>query len=1389
MTSYFDLKILQMFTAGMDEEDAVRPSLEDLTSQHSHLKIRLHDITLATNNFSHATRILRDDFYDVYRAEIEHLDNENFVLGEENTKSERPKKRSAVIIKRLLPVKKKIGEEVFCIDIDMFATCKHHNIVTLLGFCIEDREKIIVVEDASNGYLVKYLRNYKNRSLLTWEKRLKICLDIAYGLKYLHHEMEDQMTVIHRTLDTYSIALDENFGAKIVYFGLSAFLHPNQDSLYNDYIVGSQFHIDPEYEESGMLKRESDVYSFGVVLFEILCGRLASNRMYKKESKDGVAYVARQCFRKGTIMEIVDPIIKNVNDDNNFLTTKVPNKDSIETFVQIAYWCLSETQHQRPTMKDVVKELEKSLSFQQVQGQDSDQVVDGSDDLLEMKSTHENPRPSLEDLTSQISHLRIRLHDIHLATEYFSEEYMLKRSNTCEVYSADQLEVWDKEENFLSVGEMNKSEHPKKCTGVFIKRFLQRKGKLGKGVFRTDLEMLATCKHRNIVPLLGFCIEGPEKILIIEDASNGYLVEYLNNNKNRYILTWEKRLKICLAVAYGLKYLHHEMEDQKTVILCDLSTFSIALGQNFVAKIVDFKNAVFLPPNQEDFFPAYVRGNPFYVDPEYEDSGRLKRKSDVYSFGLILFELFGGRLADDVMYTKENKDGLASMARQCFSNGTLMEMIDPMFKEEKTDDKNSKTSKGVNKDSVNTFVEIAYKCLAETQDQRPTMKDVIMELEKALSFQENILKHLKIPLSDIMLATDSFSERYMILNEDNYRIYKAELEQHSDHLNFASFLEENNRSKPPKIPKRCTTVLIERRFIREEHKGEELFFKEVEMLGACKHPNVVTLLGFCDEDDEMILVFENTSKIKLKSYLKDIHKPILRWSHRLRICIDVANGLRYLHYEMDGQKVIIHCDIRSGTIVLDENLGARIANFDTSIFLPPYLDDDTLCPDDIIGRVGFMDPEYEKTGKLKRESDVYSFGVLMCEILCGKTELSYFKESDERLADAVRRCFHERTLNDMVDPKVKEESGDVFTLNRGPNTNSLDTFLEITIACLAETQDKRPTIKVVIEELEKALLFQENNKDTLRISLEDIQLATENFHGKNYIGRGGFGKVYKGKLPQSDSIIVAKQLDTEGGQGDKQFRNELQILFECKHNNIISLVGYCDKEDEKIIVYEYASRGSLDRYLSDAHLNWITRLNICIGVATALNFLHRGVGTLEMVIHRDIKPENILLTGDWSAKLGDFGLSLISAINNETDFIIDRACGTEGYVDPLYLKLGFLTKESDIYSFGVVLFEILCGRLTFETREGMHLPNFIKQRFQKGKGKHDAVVFEKIKEQIMPEALSVFQMIAYRCLNEKREERPTAKEILEQLEKALELQYLSYMQMSGGDGASTGTSY
>ncbi|KAJ0736296.1 putative protein kinase RLK-Pelle-CR4L family [Helianthus annuus] len=591
------------------------------------------------------------------------------------------------------------------------------------------------------------------------------------------------------------------------------------------------------------------------------------------------------------------------------------------------------------------------------------------------------------------------------------------------------------------------------------------------------------------------------------------------------------------------------------------------------------------------------------------------------------------------------------------------------------------------------------------------------------------LEHLKIPLTHIQSATHDFSNQYRIESSgDGYAFFRAELEHYD---------KENPSSK------RHNTVLIKRYPPSgNQWYGEKEFLREIEILSSgVKHPNIVNLLGFCLEASEMILIIEDFSNGFLGDYLGNLKdKRLLTWEKRLKVCIDVAHALRYIHTEMEDQTRIINRDIWIYNIGLDKNSEAKIVNFWWSIFLPPNQEDEALYVD-VIGRPYNIDLEYNETCKVKRESDVYGFGVVLFEILCGRLAYDpiYLKESELGLAHVARRSFNTGSLEELIDPLIKEEVGENgFVLNRGPNKDSLHTFITIAHQCVAETQDQRPTMKIVVKELEKALFFQNNNKDNPKMSLEDIKRATQNFHDENFIGGGGFGKVYKGNLQDGDGFktIVAKRLDTRFGQGEQQFFSELQILLEYNHENVIRLVGYCDETDEKVLIYEYLSRGSLDRYLNDTSLTWVKRLNICIDVARALDFLHGGVGK--------------------QAK--------------ETDYIIDHACGTRGYVDPLYRQSGFLTIESDIYSFGVVLFEILCGRSTFaiHKHEGHYLPDFIKNKFEEGK--HAEVVFKQIREQIVPQSLTTFQDIAYQCLHLEREKRPTTKKVLVELQKALEFQ-------------------
>ncbi|KAL7602266.1 hypothetical protein Lser_V15G22747 [Lactuca serriola] len=204
-----------------------------------------------------------------------------------------------------------------------------------------------------------------------------------------------------------------------------------------------------------------------------------------------------------------------------------------------------------------------------------------------------------------------------------------------------------------------------------------------------------------------------------------------------------------------------------------------------------------------------------------------------------------------------------------------------------------------------------------------------------------------------------------------------------------------------------------------------------------------------------------------------------------------------------------------------------------------------------------------------------------------------------------------------------------------------------------------------------------NNFGHLKIELEAIKLATNNFAEENCIGRGGFGKVYKGELVHSTGQIsvALKRLDPKFGQGNPEFWKEVIMLSLYKHENIISLIGFCDEGNEKVLVYEYAPRRSLDSYLNDDDLTWIRRLNICIGAARGLAYLHNPGETQQRVLHRDIKSSNILLDENWNAKISDMGLSKFGPANQQYTFLVSHTVGTLGYCDPLYIETGLLTKE------------------------------------------------------------------------------------------------------------------
>ncbi|THG05315.1 hypothetical protein TEA_016001 [Camellia sinensis var. sinensis] len=219
---------------------------------------------------------------------------------------------------------------------------------------------------------------------------------------------------------------------------------------------------------------------------------------------------------------------------------------------------------------------------------------------------------------------------------------------------------------------------------------------------------------------------------------------------------------------------------------------------------------------------------------------------------------------------------------------------------------------------------------------------------------------------------------------------------------------------------------------------------------------------------------------------------------------------------------------------------------------------------------------------------------------------------------------------------------------------------------------------------------------SLQYDLITIQAATNNFSEENKIGKGGFGDVYKGTLPNGQDIAV-KRLSQNSGQGAEEFKNEVVLVAKLQHRNLVRLLGFCLEGEEKILIYEFVANKSLDYFLFDPkkqkELDWPIRYQIVRGIARGILYLHQD--SRLRVIHRDLKTSNILLDEEMNAKVSDFGLARIFGVN-QTQANTDRVIGTYGYMSPEYAVHGHFSVKSDVFSFGVLVLEIISGKKNSE---------------------------------------------------------------------------------------------
>ncbi|XP_057435731.1 wall-associated receptor kinase-like 2 [Lotus japonicus] len=324
---------------------------------------------------------------------------------------------------------------------------------------------------------------------------------------------------------------------------------------------------------------------------------------------------------------------------------------------------------------------------------------------------------------------------------------------------------------------------------------------------------------------------------------------------------------------------------------------------------------------------------------------------------------------------------------------------------------------------------------------------------------------------------------------------------------------------------------------------------------------------------------------------------------------------------------------------------------------------------------------------------------------------------------------------------------------------------------------------------EKFSLYGNGEKAKL-FTAEELQRATDNYNRSRFLGQGGYGMVYKGMLPDGTIVAVKRSKEIERSQIDT-FVNEVVILSQINHRNIVKLLGCCLETETPLLVYEFIPNGTLSQHIhmknyeSSSSLPWESRLRIACEVAGALAYMHFSASI--PIFHRDIKPTNILLDSNFCAKVSDFGTS--KSVPQDKTHLTTNVKGTFGYIDPEYFQSCQFTDKSDVYSFGVVLVELITGKRPisfFYEDEGQNLVGEFISLMKEDQLSQilDPVV---VKEARIDDILSIASL-ARRCLRLNGKKRPTMKEVsaeLEALRKVQNTLQINHDHESPGDGQST----
>ncbi|XP_047329108.1 G-type lectin S-receptor-like serine/threonine-protein kinase CES101 [Impatiens glandulifera] len=372
----------------------------------------------------------------------------------------------------------------------------------------------------------------------------------------------------------------------------------------------------------------------------------------------------------------------------------------------------------------------------------------------------------------------------------------------------------------------------------------------------------------------------------------------------------------------------------------------------------------------------------------------------------------------------------------------------------------------------------------------------------------------------------------------------------------------------------------------------------------------------------------------------------------------------------------------------------------------------------------------------------------------------------KRLKDEAEQAKkkNKKTMKKEEKKKKKEETKN--KKKKGEEMKLTTKKSEMDSANSREEEEKKRDIELGLEDIVGCI---DNNTNVVEVfSFEIIVASTNNFSSESKLGEGGFGPVYKGILPGEGKEVAVKRLSSKSGQGLVEFKNELNLIAKLQHVNLVQLLGYCIQDGERMLVYEYMPNKSLDYFLFDSRmkelLSWDRRLHIIEGIAQGLLYLHKY--SRLRIIHRDLKVSNILLDANMNPKISDFGMARIMELTDDIATNTKRVVGTYGYMSPEYAMEGKFSIKSDVFSFGVVMLEIVSGRRNnsfYFSDEALNLVGYAWTLWNRGDWLElvDSTFFKT--SYCDGNALKRCIHVALLCVEERASDRPTMTDVISML--------------------------